>query len=193
MAEGCERFGQARARSGVSLGATLDDFAALASVLGWSAPPTELVKSLAEGWVDAGSSPNYCQDPLTGLATASYLRTRLSELYRSAAPVQPAMGHRLILIALDSTIDPWRRTARLIVLGHELRRFFTQGESLALADRHRIVALVPEAADPHGQARLLRDDVCNFHGADVWTVPLPDNYQEALMFLDEPDVPGGPD
>ncbi|TQN33521.1 hypothetical protein FHX37_3543 [Haloactinospora alba] len=193
MAEGCERFGQARARSGVSLGATLDDFAALANVLGWNAPPTELVKALAEGWVDGGSTPDYCQDPLTGLATATYLRTRLSELYRSTVARPPsAMAHRLLLITLDPTIDPWRRTARLIVLGHELRRFFTQGESLALISRHRIAALVPETADPHGQARLLRDDVCDFHGADVWTVPLPDGYQEALVFLEEPQTPGGP-
>ncbi|MDT0301820.1 hypothetical protein [Streptomonospora wellingtoniae] len=112
LAEACGRLGQARARGGTTIGGALDDLAALFEALGDSQPPFTLVTALAAGWVDDGRSREDCRDPLTGLATASYLRTRISELYRGARP--PADGpaaHRLVAVALPDGLDPWRRTA----------------------------------------------------------------------------------
>ncbi|ASU81565.1 hypothetical protein CDO52_01050 [Nocardiopsis gilva YIM 90087] len=190
MSAACVRFGQARARSGTSIGAALTDFAALTDVLGWSAPPLDLVTSVAEGWVDGGRSRDDCQDPLTGLATTAYLRTRLGEVYRGSGPeAHPSATHVLILVALASGIDPWRRTARLIVLGHELRQVFTQGESIALLSRGRIAVLAPLSPHLDERVRRLRDELCLGHEADVWTVALPDDLDHALTFLNEVGKP----
>jgi hypothetical protein len=168
----------------VGIGQSLDDLSAFASVAGWRSPPIALVRALAEGWADAGRGWTTCQDPLTGLATAEYLRTRLGELYRrtgGAAP--PASGYRLVVVALDPGIDPWRRTARLIVLGHELHRFFTRGESVCLLGRGRIAAVAPETAELDRELDALRRGTCWKHGAAMWTVALPACHEEAMSLL----------
>ncbi|MBB4935071.1 hypothetical protein F4561_005965 [Lipingzhangella halophila] len=186
MAEGCARFGQARARSGVTIGAALDDFAAFSDVVGWPAPPRRLVKAVAEGWADAGRSQDDCQDPLTGLCTAAYLRTRLDEVYREANPGDPHMAsHKLIVVSLDPRINPWRRTARLIVLGYELRRIFGQGETVALLSRSRIGVLTPVRTNLVDHVRDLRAALCAENEADAWTVPLPESYADSLELLDD--------
>ncbi|MCP3014984.1 hypothetical protein NGM33_16765 [Nocardiopsis dassonvillei] len=184
LAGPCGLLGGARARSGVGIGQSLDDLSAFTSVAGWRSPPPVLVRALAEGWADAGRGWQTCQDPLTGLATAEYLRTRLGELYRhTGGGAPPASGHRLVVVALDPGIDPWRRTARLIVLGHELRGFFTRGESVCLLARGRIAVVAPESADLDRELDALRRGTCWEHGAAVWTVPLPASHGEALSLV----------
>ncbi|WP_067976051.1 hypothetical protein [Nocardiopsis trehalosi] len=186
LAGACVRLGQARARAGVAIGATLDDFAALCAELGRLEPPLPLVRALAEGWVDGGRSRDDCRDPLTGLATTAYLRTRLGELYRAAGPgAAPAARHLLVIVALEGALDPWRRTARAIVLGHELARFFRAGESIAVLSRSRTAVLA--AKGPGLAARLprLRADLASGHGAALWCAPLPGTHTEALAFLEE--------
>lgn len=181
MEDGCVRIGQARARSGVSIDAALDDFTALSDVVGWPAPPRRLVKAVARGWADAGRPQDGCRDPLTGLCTGAYLNTRLGEVYQAADPANP----QLLVLALDSRANPWRRTARLIVLSYELRRFFRGGETLALLSRSRIGVLAPARDDLDEQARDLHFGLCARHGAYAWTVPLPQTYEEALALLDD--------
>lgn len=190
MTSGCARFGRARARSGMAIGTALDDLAALCQVLDWVEPPFTLVKALAEGWVDGGRSSEDCQDPLTGLATTAYLRTRLSELYRgAAAALSPALTHRMIIVSLDGSVDPWRRTAQLIVMGHELRRFFSRGESLALLGRSRMCALAPVDADLPERIASIRRDFGREHQAEVWSVPLPMTYVQAWEFVSDVGKP----
>nr|WP_184080784.1 hypothetical protein [Nocardiopsis mwathae] len=190
MSAACVRFGQARARSGVSIGTTLADFTALGEVLGWSAPPLALMTAVAEGWVDGGRSRDDCQDPLTGLTTPAYLRTRLAEVYRTAAKGAPAPAdHALVVVALAAGIDPWRRTARLIVLGHELRRFFTGGETITLLTRSRIAVLTRRSAGLDTSVRRLREGPCRGHEAEVWSTVLPDELDQALTFLSEVGKP----
>ncbi|RNL85896.1 hypothetical protein EFW17_07790 [Halostreptopolyspora alba] len=186
MEDGCVRFGRARARSGVSIGATLDDFAALSDVVGWPEPPRRLVNAVARGWVEAGHPQDGCRDPLTGLCTAAYLSTRLGEVYQAADPNAPyATNHQLLVLALDSLTNPWRHTARLIVLGYELRRFFSGGETIALLGRGRIGVLAPARDDLAERAHDLRFGICARHGAHASTVTLPETYEETLTFLDD--------
>ncbi|WP_017540994.1 hypothetical protein [Nocardiopsis halophila] len=186
LAPGCFRFGQARARSGVGIGATMTDLASLAEVLDWRSVPLPLLRALAEGWVDGGRSPDDCQDPLTGLATAAFLHTRIGELYRGAAAgAGAAARHRLVVVALEQRADPWRRTAQLIVLGHELSRSFSGGESLALLSRTRLAVLAPDGPELAEHTRHLKENLCREHGAELWTVPLPDTEREARALLDD--------
>ncbi|HEX2821086.1 MAG TPA: hypothetical protein VHO07_13105 [Streptosporangiaceae bacterium] len=53
-------------------------------------------------------SASGCEDPLSGLATVPYLRTRLGELYREAAQrgTSPADTHRLLVVSLPRPPRP---------------------------------------------------------------------------------------
>ncbi|WP_052810173.1 hypothetical protein [Streptomonospora alba] len=185
LPDACERLGQARARADMSIGDTLTDLAALFDALGGAQPPFDLITALASGWVDGGRSGDDCRDPLTGLASAAYLRTRISELYRGAGgPAGPA-EHRLVVVALPEGLDPWRRTARLIVLGHELSRSFTEGESLALLGGSRMAVLTPAAAGSKERLHRLHSEVFAEHGARVWSLALPPGCGEALALVDD--------
>ncbi|MBR8745427.1 hypothetical protein [Nocardiopsis sp. MG754419] len=187
----CERLGEARARSGVGIGRTLADLDAFTRVIGLWRPPLPMIIALAEGWERGGRSRADCQDPLTGLADRAYLRTRVGELYRGAEDgVPPALGHRLVVLALDPSLDPWRRAARLIVLGHELRRFFTRGESVCLVNRSRIAVIAPDGPELPGELDDLREQTGWEHGAAVWSVPLPGTHPEAVSLLDALDGGG---
>lgn len=176
----CARLGQARARGGIGIGESLTDLAAFTEVAGWCDPPLELVRALAEGWAEAGRDRETCLDPLTGLGTTEYLRTRLGELYRNADGV----GHRLIVVLLDPELDPWRRAARMIVLSYELSRFFTRGESVCVLGRGRIAVLAPEGPGLDGELDRLRGGPGWEHGAAMWEMPLPDTHQGALALID---------
>ncbi|MGW5876824.1 hypothetical protein ACWFMI_09795 [Nocardiopsis terrae] len=181
----CTRLGEARARSGVGIGRALTDLDAFARVAGWDPVPFHLVLALAEGWVEGGRGRNTCQDPLTGLAGEEYLRTRVGELYRGANETAPAaFGHQLVVVALDPSLDPWRRTARMIVLGHELRRFFTRGESVCLVSRGRIAVVTRDGPGLTAELDELREGICWDHGAAVWSVPMPGTHREAASLLD---------
>lgn len=184
LAGPCARLGEARARSGVGIGQSLDDLASFTHLAGWRSPPLELVRALAEGWADAGRGRETCQDPLTGLATAEYLRTRIGELYRADGGPSAASEHRLAVVALDPQIDPWRRAARLIVLGYELRRFFTRGESVCLLGRGRIAVITPDAVGLDLELDELRTGICWEHGAAVWSVVLPPTHREAQAMIE---------
>src|SRR6185312_1546455 len=96
-------LGRSRARAGVGIAETIDDLAALfgvvdgaggerTCVLGggeggrWD-PALRQVGAIAEGGAEESVSQfarGGCEDPLSGLATLSYLRTRLAEVYREA-------------------------------------------------------------------------------------------------------------
>ncbi|WP_116244576.1 hypothetical protein [Nocardiopsis sp. FIRDI 009] len=184
LADASGRLGAARARAGIGVGQSLADLAAFTEVVGWGEPPLGLVRALAEGWVGGGRSTDTCQDALTGLATPAYLRTRLGELYPFGDDEPPAVAHRLVVLTLDPTIDPWRRAARLIVLGYELRRFFDRGESVCLLSRGRIAVIAQEAEELDGRLSELRRGSGWEHGAGVWAIPLPRTLREALTLID---------
>ncbi|MGK5558887.1 hypothetical protein ACSNOI_45530 [Actinomadura kijaniata] len=161
MAVACVRLGRARGRAGIGLGETLDDLGALFAELHWPDPPLSLVRCAAEGWVDSGLmelAAQTCEDPLTGLTTLPYLRSRMAEVYRAAGALGGAPGtavrdtHRLVVVDLPAQAEPWRRLARAIVVAHDLRAVFRGGETLTLVGMGRAAALVQ--AGPDLAARL---------------------------------------
>jgi hypothetical protein len=134
----CGALGRERARAGIGIGEALADLGALCCVLDGVDPPLDLVRPLAEGWAEAGLvrlSDATCEDPLTGLATVPYLRTRLGEVYREAwqAGGCAADTHRLLVTELPAGLDPWDRLSVIILVGNDLRDAFPGGETLALA------------------------------------------------------------
>ena len=195
LATACAGLGRSRARAGVGIAETIDDLAALFAVLGegegrqWD-PPLRLVGAIAEGWAEESVSQFArvgCEDPLSGLATLSYLRTRLAEVYREAEQggTSPAETHRLLVVGLPRRPDPWRRLALPILVGRDLRAAFPGGETLSLAKPGPAIALVPARRDlPLRYARLRRNIQATF-GTQIRMTPLPGRLTEALRLVDE--------
>ncbi len=198
LAAACAGLGRSRARAGIGIAETIDDLAALFAVLGggpgmWGAdgdPPLRLVGAIAEGWAEESVSQfshGGCEDPLSGLATLSYLRTRLAEVYREAEQggTSPAETHRLLVVGLPRCPDPWRRLALPILVGRDLRAAFPGGETLSLAKPGPAIALVPARRDlPIRYARLRRNIQATF-GTQIRMTPLPGRLTEALRLVDE--------
>jgi len=195
LAAACAGLGRSRARAGVGIAETIDDLAALFAVLGegegrqWNSP-LQLVGAIAEGWAEESVSQFAhvgCEDPLSGLATLSYLRTRLAEVYREAEQggTSPADTHRLLVVGLPRRPDPWRRLALPILVGRDLRAAFPGGETLSLAKPGPAIALVPVRSDlPLRYARLRRNIQAAF-GTQIRMTPLPGRLTEALRLVDE--------
>jgi hypothetical protein len=194
LAAACAGLGRSRGKAGIGLTETIDDLAALFAVLHGEPPrparravsadpgdpPLHLVCHLADG----------CEDPLSGLATVPYLRTRLAEVYREAAETgtSPAQTHRLLVVGFPHRPDPWRRMALAILVGHDLRATFPGGETLSLA-RHNgpgpAIALVRAHTDlPLRYARLRRSVQATL-GAQIRMNRLPPALGEALRLVDD--------
>jgi hypothetical protein len=153
-------------------------------------PALRLVGAIAEGWAEESVSQfarRGCEDPLSGMATLPYLRTRLAEVYREAEQcgTSPAETHRLLVVGLPRRPDPWRRLALPILVGRDLRAAFPGGETLALAKPGPAIALVPARNDlPLRYARLRRNIHAAF-GTQIRMIPLPGRLTEALRLVEE--------
>ncbi len=213
LALACAYLGRTRARAGVGISETIDDLAALFAVLAgeqdgrkpglepgdWQGgqsggePPLHLVCSIAEGWAEEGMaqfSQGDCEDPLSGLATLPYLRTRLAEVYREAAQAgtSPAGTHRLLLVRLPHQPDPWRRMAQTILIGHDLRAAFPGGETLSLVrecEPGPAIALVRACDDLALRYARLRKTLQATLGTQTGMFRLPGLLPEALRLVDE--------
>jgi hypothetical protein len=185
----CTMLGRARARAGVGIAEALTDVAALFRVLGQGTAPLEVITSLAEGWADAGlarMSDATCEDPLTGLVSLAYLRTRLREVYRDAHArgTCPQVTHRLLVIDLPRRPDPWGRIALVILVGHDLRAAFPGGDTLSLSRPGPAIALVQVTEELAFRFTGLRRAVRAALGTDVRMIRLPARPEDAERLLD---------
>lgn len=141
-------LGKARAQSGAGLDETIKDLAALHAVLDGAQDglltadpdelPTRLLRTVALGWAEVTAGDNASRgaiEPLTGLATAEYLRTRLGEVYRrgTRAGRNPADDHVLLAVVLDlASVNGFTRLMSMVVVADALRAVFDGGESVAV-------------------------------------------------------------
>ena len=197
-----ELLGAVRGEAGVGLPEALDDLASLYSSVGLDAPPFEVVRSFTGGWADAGVATirtAACEDAITGLATPSYLRTRLGEVYRTAVADNRLVTETTALLVLDASVmtpDPWQRLARVCVLADCLRELYAGGESLVALGSGRVGALVNRDEDLGPSLARLKDLVdvrlivaglsrASRRPPRVWLEPLPADYEQALALLRE--------
>jgi hypothetical protein len=192
----CMLLGRARADAGVGLDEALTDLAAL-PLPGAGTAAGPLVRALATGWADVACDPattGVCEDPLTGLTTPAYLRTRLAEAYREAARTGVAVtsSHALVVVRIDlAGASRLSALSRLLLVGAVLRDTFSGGETLArTGPAHAVVlaardaALAPRVA---AAARLLADRLRQADGppARVWIERLPPALPGAYHLLTE--------
>jgi len=139
-----ERLGSARAEAGVSLGETLADIDGLTTVLP-SLPADVLHRAVSLGWADRMMAPEpSVLDPLTGLVSIEYLRTRFGEVYRAGevAGRSVSADQALVVVRLDLTGRVgWHRVTPLILAGDALRTVFAGGQTLVRLADHMAVAL----------------------------------------------------
>jgi hypothetical protein len=161
-----------------------------AGMVGEPEPPLRLIGAVAEGWAEECArqlAQDGCEDPLSGLATVPYLRTRLAEVYRQAEQDgnSPAETHRLLVVRLPRRPDPWRRLAVPILIGRDLRTAFPGGETLALARAGPVIALVTARRDLRLRYARLRRNIEATFGTRIRMTPLPGRLAEALRLVDE--------
>ena len=178
------RWAGARAGAGVGLAETLTDLAALHTAVSGgvgsdgpgrdgSMPPAlavapavgrgpdgvRLLRAVSLAWTEVACgdlAETAAVDPLSGLATVRYLRTRLAEIYRGARAHGRAAGeeHALVVLALD--VRDWRRVVPLTIAGEAAGVVFDAGESIAVVGRGTVVVLAPRGGLAERAAVLRR-------------------------------------
>jgi len=192
-----ERLGSARAEAGVSLGETLADIDGLTTVFP-GLPTDVLQRAVSLGWADRMMVPEpTVLDPLTGLVSIEYLRTRFGEVYRASE----VAGHRvsadqaLVVVRLDlAGRAGWHRVTPLIMAGDALRTVFAGGQTLVRLADHMAVVLTDR--DPLLARRvqllsgLLTEPLSARNriprpGARIWIERLPDSLPAAIDLVSE--------
>lgn len=157
------RLGDARAQAGVGVAEALDDVAALYAAAHAGEPPYGALRAFLEAYGDAvlgARDTGACEDPLTGLATLPYLRTRIVEEYREAARDGESIAQRSALVVVDTSDDDRRGllpAVDRIEVAHALSSVFSGGETCAVLNRHRSVALVRRCASLPRSVQLLQE------------------------------------
>jgi hypothetical protein len=159
--------------------------------------PGSMLAALALGWSDVTCDPTVgsgCEDPLTGLVTAAYLRVRLGEVYREAARRgRPVPAEYALVVAEVDMYGAGKLTqvSRSMLLAHCLRSTFAGGETLCGAGPSRALALVRRDGGLAAWAGALRHllsvelDPFTERPARVWVESLPGTLAAAHTLVAE--------
>lgn len=192
-----ERLGAVRADKGVSLGETLADLDGLVCVLPDVADGV-IHRAASLGWAERMTTPRAAVfDPLTGLTSVDYLRTRLGEVYRAAdvAGSKVSASHALVTVRLNlAGRTGWNRLTPLVLAGDAMRTVFDGGQTLArladhmavvLADRNPMLARRTHLLTGLVAERLSRDGGSGESPARIWIERLPDKAPAAVDLIGE--------
>src|SRR5690606_19129118 len=120
----CEVAGNELARDGASLEDSLDGLRTTWQLVRGCDPSYVAIKALLGAWSDTTLSYLHqisCEDPMTGLATLTHLRSRLSELLREG----PDHGRALVVCELTGDARATLTRAMLLTrLGDAARTVF---------------------------------------------------------------------
>ncbi|GAB3163216.1 hypothetical protein GCM10027258_83240 [Amycolatopsis stemonae] len=203
-------LGGSRAQTGAGLDETLYDVAALHAVLDREsdsdglvsadphAAPFPMLRAAAIGWADvaSGACGHATTESSSGLATESYLRTRMGEVYQRSARADRGVPETLVLlvIGLDlSQVTGWSRPMAMALVADVLRGVFDGGETTAALGRSAAVVLAERDAGTsrrirHARRRIAdrfsRDPQLATAHADVRLHRLPETLAAAYGLLD---------
>jgi GGDEF domain-containing protein len=204
------RWAGVRAGAGVGLAETLTDLAALNTAVsgadrvldaraarpaGTVAGPdgVRLLRAVSLAWTDVACgdlAETAAVDPLSGLASVRYLRTRLAEVYRAARAHGRDAGADRALVVLALDVRDWRRVAPLTIAGEAAGVVFDAGESIAVVGRGTVVVLAAREGLTERAAvlrRLVERRLAAAEGLvgtpSVHVEPLPPTHDEACALL----------
>ena len=192
--DACAVVGQALAHEGVPLDEVLDGLRATARLVTGAEPAYAAVRALAGGWSEATLGYLHrlsCEDPLTGLATAAHLRSRLAELYRDQEHMGLLVQETHVLVVLETPAegrddDPFGAALRTARLAETVCTVFTGGHTVARVGRERVALLGPRDEHLGRRMGVLRSLL---RGIDppvrTWLAALPGDEAGAAAVLHE--------
>lgn len=190
----------ASAAAGAALDELLADIAETYRLVGFGEPSFEVTRSASVAWAEAslrylhGQS---CDDPLTGLASLSHLRSRLAEIYRKAEQLNLNVADTYAIVVVESPEPPESRERqvdkilRMVEVWECIRCVYGGGETLARLTPVRAGVLVERSVDLGETTATLRslllDRRLDEDGPDprVWIEGLPATQDSAISLLDE--------
>ncbi|WP_235737628.1 hypothetical protein [Nocardioides alcanivorans] len=185
-AAACEIAGRQLAESGTSLDEALEGLRAASRLVLGGDPPFADVQALCRAWSEATLSYLHqisCEDPMTGLATTTHLRTVLAEIYRGHGGISDA--HALVISEIDArsglgtTMD---QALGLTRIGEAHRTVFPLC-AVGRIGTHRVAGLIPRDDMLGRRVRLLKqlaDDA-----GRIWIEGLPASERSAVLLIDE--------
>jgi hypothetical protein len=183
----CAQLGRARAEAGVGLREALDDLTALYLQLPAGGPPPGMIRALSESWAEAcvatANRIASCEDPLSGLTSAAYLRTRLAEVYRESERAGTSTGEEYLLLVVDASAalteensTGWDAIVFRLRLGDALRTVFPGGETLSSVSPSLVIGLLPRGPRLQAQVERLNYELPRTEGmagCQIWLEGLP--------------------
>jgi hypothetical protein len=183
----CAKLGRARAEAGVGLREALDDLGALYRQLPAGGPPPGMIRAISEAWAEAcvatANRIASCEDPLSGLTSAPYLRARLAEVYRESDRIGRAAGEDHILLVVDASAAlaeagpaGWDTIVFRLRLGDLLRSVFPGGETLSSAGAALVIGLLARGPLLQSQVERLNHELRSpdgLPGCRIWLEGLP--------------------
>jgi len=200
--EACAVVGWQLAQDGVSLPELLDGLRATYLVVAGTEPSFDDISAVCTAWSE--STLGYlhqmsCEDPMTGLASSTHVRTRLSELYRGELRGNGNTQERYALVVADFPHDRQglaasreshlTRAMRMTRLGEAARTVFSGAETIGRLGETRVAVVVARDERLGRRVALLRRllDQIDLAGqaSRVWIEGLPSTDGGAAMLLDE--------
>ena len=191
--------GRDLACDGVSLGEALSGLGATYAAVGAGVPDFAATESLAVAWSEATLEFLHdvtCEDPLTGLASAPHLRTRLTEVYRGADLEGTSLRTTHALVVVDVPrrsgalleAPAFGRALGLAAVAEVLREVFPGDETVARLGSDRVAALVRRSETlgaSVGRARAMIERLPLPSHAGVWIEGLPGQPELGVRLLAE--------
>lgn len=194
----CAVVGRDLASDGVSLGEALSGLVATHAAVGAPLPDFTTAEALSVAWSEATLEFLHdvtCEDPLTGLASAPHLRTRLAEVYRGAALEGASVRrtHALVVVELPARPDTqespaFARALGLAAVADVVRGVFAGDETIARVGADRVAALVRRTDTLGASVGAVRDRLARLelpHDASVWIEGLPGRQELGVRLLAE--------
>ncbi len=196
----CAVVGRDLASDGVSLGEALSGLAATYDVVGAGGlPDFAAVESLGVAWSEATLDFLHdvtCEDPLTGLASAPHLRTRLTEVYRGTERAGESIRSTYALVVVDVPrrsaglleAPAFGRALGLAAVAEVLREVFAGDETVARLGSDRVAALVRRSDSLGESVARVRSALARLplpSSANVWIEGLPGRSELGVRLLAE--------
>jgi hypothetical protein len=202
----CSEIGRGLGADGAALSDVLEGMAETYRRVDGGEPPFAAVSALTLSWSEAALQYLHalsCEDPLTGLASLTHLRSRLAEVYRaeSVRNTPPGTTHALVVVELVDRAGALHRAAiafarfdrvlRLTDAAECLRLVYSGGETIGQAGHRRAVAIVARDQRLADSIPVLRRLLTDWHRERgravprVWIEGLPSSQVAASRLLDE--------
>jgi hypothetical protein len=202
----CSEIGRRLATDGEPLTEALEGMAETYRRVDGGEPAFAAVSALTVSWSEAALQYLHalgCEDPLTGLASLSHLRSRLAEVYRAERARGGSAGttHALVVVELVDRAGTFHRAARalnhvdhalrLADVAECLRLVYSAGETIGQASSRRAIAIVARNERLGNSIAVLRRLLTDWHRdrgravPRVWIEGLPKSEVAAALLLDE--------